>query len=67
MTVFVSAVRQFQVLIKDESGGSFVDYAIIITLVSLGIGFVMPEIGGFLGDLFGNINVGLDAVATETQ
>ena len=67
MTVLGSATRQFRRLVADESGGSFVDYAIIITLVSIGIGFVMPEIGTFLGDLFGHMTLEINAVATRGQ
>jgi len=67
MTVFGSAVRHFQRLISDESGGSFVDYAIITTVVTIIIGFVMPEVGAFLGGLFTQITAGIDTVATQAQ
>ena len=65
MAVFSATARQFRRLLADESGGSFVDYAIIITLVSMGVGFATPEIGAFIGRLFGQMNMGLDAVVWE--
>jgi Flp pilus assembly pilin Flp len=67
MAVFESAKHELQRLVADENGGSFIDYAIIITLVSIGVGFVMPEIGGFLGELFARSVSGLNAVATQVQ
>ncbi len=67
MAVVNATVRQLQRLLADESGGSFVDYAIIITLVSIGVGFVVPEIGGFLERLFAHTIIELNAVATQGQ
>ena len=67
MAVLSTTVRQLRRLLADESGGSFVDYAIIITLVSIGVGFVTPEIGGFLERLFAHTTIELDAVATQGQ
>ena len=67
MVVFAAVARQFQRLLADESGGSFVDYAIIITLVSIGVGFVTPEIGAFLEKLFAHTTIELNAVASQRQ
>lgn len=67
MAVLAATARQLQRLLADESGGSFVDYAIIITLVSIGVGFVTPEIGDFLERLFAFTTIELNAVAAQGQ
>ena len=65
MVIFAASFRQLQRLLADESGGSFVDYAIIITLVSIGVGFATPEIGAFVGKLFSNMTAEMNAVVWE--
>ncbi len=65
MAVLPPVAREFQRLLKDESGATFVEYCLFITLVSIGIGFFAPDLGALVGDLLARAAVGIDAVNTD--
>lgn len=67
MAVFTPVARQFQRLLKDESGATFVEYCLLITAVSIGIGFFAPDLGALVSDLLARAAVGINAVATDVE
>jgi Flp pilus assembly pilin Flp len=67
VTPFKSAARQVERLALDEGGATFIEYALVISVVSIGIGFLLPEIGTMINELFLQAASKVDAVATGAQ
>jgi cobalamin synthase len=61
MAILATAAAEFRRLLADEGGFSFIDWAITISLVSMIVGFFIPDlwalfdevIGGVTGDVAG--------------
>lgn len=61
MAILSTAAAEFRRLLADEGGFSFIDWAITISLVSMIVGFFIPDlwalfdevIGGVTGDVAG--------------
>ena len=52
MTARAAAARYIQRLLADDSGATVIEYAVIVSIVSIGIGFMLPEIKASIDDLF---------------
>ena len=61
------ASRTFLRLWVEDTGATTIEYALIISLVSIGIGFFVPEIRDSLDDLFTRTASGLGAAAQQSQ
>ena len=63
MYISYIAVRHFQRLIDDESGVTIIEYALIISLISIAIGFLIPDIRASIDSLFLQTSNGLSNAA----
>ncbi len=62
-----SVERQTRTLRGSNSGGSILEYALVIGTISVVIGFLAPEIGGFIGGLFEHVGAQLNEVNSATR
>jgi len=67
MAVLGPAARQFQRLVADETGATMTEYALFVTLVSIGVGFLLQDIAAAIEELFSQAALKLDAVAADRQ
>ncbi len=57
----VGRTRRFLAELKsDEAGATVIEYALIVFIASIGIGFVLPETGLSFDEIFGAAQAGLD-------
>jgi len=54
-------------LTADEAGATVIEYALIAFIVSIGIGFLLPEAGLTLHEILGAAQAGLDRGGIEGQ
>jgi len=54
-------------LAADEIGATVIEYALIAFIVSIGIGFLLPEAGLTLHEILGAAQAGLDRGGIEGQ
>ncbi len=47
-----AAMRRIQGLIADDGGATMIEYALIISLISIAIGFLIPDIRASIDSLF---------------
>lgn len=52
---------------KDESGFSFIDYAITISLISMAAGFFIPELWALFQDTFQNVTNDVTDINTKMK
>lgn len=60
----ISCVRR---MIGDESGGTLIEYAIIMFLVSVAIGFLFPEISAAIDELFTRTASDINSAVSEAE
>ncbi len=59
-----ATLRRIQQLLADDSGATIIEYALIISLISIAIGFMIPDIRASIDALFLQTATGLgDAAA----
>ena len=61
------ASRHFMRLVAEEDGATTIEYAFIVSLVSIGIGFMIPEIRELIDELFLRTGSGLVNAAQQSQ
>ncbi len=63
MSLLSSAEKHIQRFAEDTSGATMIEYALIISLVSIAIGFMIPEIKASIDVLFLRTASGLQNAA----
>ena len=63
MFAYAVATRHVQRLVADDGGTTMIAYAFIVSLVSLAIGALIPEMRASLDELFLRTAAGLSAAA----
>lgn len=65
MAMFIQCVpsRYFHGLAAEDVGATTIEYAFIVSLVSIGIGFLIPEIRASMDEIFLQTASGLSAAA----
>ena len=63
MVIQCVATQYFDYLTAEDNGATTIEYAFIVSLVSIGIGFMIPEIRGAIDELFLQTASGLGAAA----
>jgi Flp pilus assembly pilin Flp len=63
MSLLNAAEKHFQRFAEDTTGVTIIEYALIISLVSIAIGFVVPEIRSSIDILFLRTAAGLGNAA----
>ena len=64
MTARAAAARHVQRLVADDTGATMIEYALIVSLASIAIGFLIPEIRASIDELFLRTAAGLGAAAS---
>jgi len=59
--------QELRRLAKDESGFSFIDWAITVSIVSLGVGFFIPDLWSLFAQVMAGLNNEVNAVAFQVQ
>jgi Flp pilus assembly pilin Flp len=54
-------------MIADDSGGTIIEYAIFMFLVTVAIGFLFPEIGALVNDLFMRTTLEMNTAVSGAQ
>lgn len=62
-----SMVKEFHRFAEDNQGATIIEYAFIISLVSIVIGFIIPDIASFIDTLFTRTSSGLGNAAAGTS
>ena len=60
-----AAMRRIQDLIADDGGATMIEYALIISLISIAIGFLIPDIRASIDSLFLQTASGLTNAAAD--
>ena len=63
MTVQGIAARHVQRLVADDDGATMMEYALIVSLASIAIGALIPELRSSIDELFLRTAAGLSAAA----
>lgn len=52
---------------KDEGGFSFIDWAITVSVVSMGLGFFIPDLWALFGEVIASVTNGVDGVVFQVK
>ena len=63
MMLSSAILRRIQRLVADDSGATIIEYALIISLISIAIGFLIPDIRASIDTLFLQTSTGLSDAA----
>ena len=66
MMLCSATLRRIQSLVADECGATIIEYALIISLISIAIGFMIPDIRASLDSLFLQTATGLSNAAANS-
>ena len=59
--------QELRRLAKDESGLTFIDWAITVSIVSLGVGFFIPDLWSLFAQVMAGLNNEMNAVAFQVR
>jgi Flp pilus assembly pilin Flp len=63
MTFQSSMVKEFHRFAEDTQGATIIEYAFIISLISIAIGFIIPDISSLIDTLFSLTSSGIGNAA----
>ena len=66
-TALAAACSCARGMIADDSGGTIIEYAIFMFLVTVTIGFLFPEIGALVNELFLRTTVEMNSAVSNAQ